>query len=225
LTPPAPGPLAEQPPADFLGDGVRWGVAPLGNHEAALYPEEAASVARAVPKRRREFSAGRELARRLLAELGVEPGPIVPGADRAPVWPPGVVGSLSHAEGCVFVAVARADRLRALGVDVEGAAPLEEPLWPTVLTPAERAWLATRPASERGRLAKQVFSAKECAYKTWYPLTGRVLDFSEVHLDLDPGVGFVARPPADVAAAAGGPLAGRLHVGSAFIWSASRLEP
>ena len=55
----------------------------------ALFPEEEAVVARAVGKRRREFSSGRACARAALARLGVPPAPLLPGLRGAPRWPDG----------------------------------------------------------------------------------------------------------------------------------------
>src|SRR5258708_38693026 len=60
------------------------------------YPEEMATVANAVDKRRREFATGRSCARDALRELGIEPGPILAGERGMPRWPPGVVGSTTH---------------------------------------------------------------------------------------------------------------------------------
>ena len=45
-----------------------------------LFPEEAAVVAKAVPKRQREFAGVRACARRALARLGVPPVPLLPGS-------------------------------------------------------------------------------------------------------------------------------------------------
>src|SRR5215470_6495909 len=59
--------------------------------EQDLLPEEARHVEKAVPKRRLEFAAGRRCARLALARLGLPPGPILAGADRAPCWPSEVV--------------------------------------------------------------------------------------------------------------------------------------
>lgn len=54
-----------------------------------LHPSEARDIsARAVDARRRERVAGRLLARRALARLGVV-APVPAGENRAPRWPPG----------------------------------------------------------------------------------------------------------------------------------------
>jgi 4'-phosphopantetheinyl transferase EntD len=212
-------------PADFLGGDVCWAVEPVGDHEAALHPDEAACVVRAVDKRRREFAAGRLLARRLLAGLGVADAPLRAGDDRCPLWPSGVVGSISHSASTVFVAVARTSEVRAVGVDVEGAEPLEDALWDMVLSLPERRWLATQPAEAQGALAKLFFSAKECAYKTQYPITKCVLEFGDVQLGLDAAAGaFEARMPGAIGKQLGGPVRGRLQQSGGQVFAAAVLR-
>ena len=76
--------------------------------DATLYPEEEAVVARAVAKRRREFTTVRACARTALARLGRPPAPIIPGPRGAPGWPPGIVGSMTHCDGYRACALALA---------------------------------------------------------------------------------------------------------------------
>jgi 4'-phosphopantetheinyl transferase EntD len=81
--------------------------------------------------------------------------------------------------------VARAEHVRSLGLDVEPDAPLDPELWNEVCAPAEAAWLAAQPRARRGRLAKLIFSAKECAYKCRYPSSRKLLGFQEVRVRID----------------------------------------
>ncbi|MFJ5303653.1 4'-phosphopantetheinyl transferase [Streptomyces sp. NPDC088350] len=161
-----------------------------GLQDAPLYPEEEARVARAVPKRRREFTAVRACARRAMEKLGVPPRPILPGAHGAPTWPTGVIGSMTHCDGYCAAALARSADLASLGIDAEPHAPLPDGVLPSVSLPAEQERLARltaeRPAVHWDRL---LFSAKESVYKAWFPLTGKWLDFSEADIELfaDPG--------------------------------------
>jgi len=198
-------------PADFLGATVRLLDAPVGDHEAALQPGEAAAVARAVPRRRHQFATGRLLAHRLLDELGAGGAPLLPGPDRAPLWPPGVTGSISHTEAHVLVAVAALADVASVGIDIEERTALADDLHDMVLTPTELAWLRTQPADERGLLAKLCFSAKEAVYKTQATLSRTLLEFHEVELQLDRDASrFVARLPQHVVPAVGrSELAGR----------------
>ena len=154
-------------------------------------------MARAVPKRRREFSAGRALAHALLDELGAPDTALLPGARRQPLWPTGFVGSISHADEACAVVVARSEALSLVGVDLEEDGPLPERVGEHVLRPEEVAGLVAVPggAARAGRLA---FSAKECVYKALAPRLDRVLEFQEVGLRwgrgaTEQGGGFEAR--------------------------------
>src|SRR5262245_16310544 len=145
---------------------------------AELLPEEEPFVARAVEKRRRDFALGRACARAALLRLGVPAGPIPVGDERGPVWPTGVVGSLSHCAGLAVAAVARRSEFAGLGIDVEPAAPVEEKLFSQIATEQERNWLETL-GPGRGEAARRLFSAKESVYKCLHPLLGVFLGFHD----------------------------------------------
>lgn len=161
----------------------------------ALFPEEAAVVARAVPKRQREFTTVRLCAREALGRLGHPPAPLLPTRRGAPQWPDGVVGSMTHCEGYRAAVVARAADATSIGIDAEPNGPLPDGVLESIALPGERAWVraltARRPEVSWDRL---LFSAKESVFKTWYPLTGKELDFVEAELEADPDAGtFAAR--------------------------------
>jgi len=157
-----------------------------------LYPEELRSVETAVEKRRAEFLSARRCARRALVRLGAVPGPIPSGPDRAPVWPAGFVGSISHTLDLCIAAVARSADVGSIGVDVENGAPLGADLLHMICTPRDVAWLEMQPADERTRWAKVMFSAKEAFFKCQFARTGAMLDFQDVDLDLAATGSFVA---------------------------------
>jgi 4'-phosphopantetheinyl transferase EntD len=163
-------------------------------------PEEAAQIASAVRGRRIEYLTGRGCARRALGQMGISGFALLNGPDRAPRWPPGVVGSLTHTGavpgGFCGVVVARADDLAAVGLDAEEAGPLNRDLWRLVLTDGERRAVERDPdPTGQGAAAKIIFSAKECFYKAQYPLTGQFLQFRDVEIALDQHAGtFEARP-------------------------------
>ncbi|MGY4955294.1 4'-phosphopantetheinyl transferase family protein [Streptomyces nigrescens] len=153
-----------------------------------MFPEEWAQVAKAVPKRQHEFGTVRGCARQALAELGFAPAPLLPGPNREPQWPAGVVGAMTHCAGYRAAAVARSSEVRTIGLDAEPNLPVNDPgVVDLVTLPEERAQLrrlaALQPEVCWDRL---VFSAKESVYKAWYPLTRRWLDFEEARLTLDP---------------------------------------
>jgi len=159
-----------------------------------LHPLEASFVRDAVPRRRREFAMGRACARRALARLGIENRPLLPGHDRAPVWPRGIVGSISHCEGFCAAAVARRDRTSSIGLDVELRVPLDVGLVQTICTRAERVALPRTAALPEADWAAIVFSAKESFFKCLYPFRPRFLGFHDVEIVLEPERGaFRAR--------------------------------
>lgn len=161
--------------------------ADLRDPEAELLEQERAGIARAVEKRRREFAAGRILARRALVALGHPPSAIVNGEDRAPQWPAGIVGSITHTKGYCAVAMARSSEVRSVAIDAERDDALSDGALEMICGEAERAWLATQPVVDRGWLSKLVFSAKECVYKLQHPLTKLFLDFDAVTVRVDLG--------------------------------------
>jgi 4'-phosphopantetheinyl transferase EntD len=163
--------------AEAFGDGTPgW-----------LFPEEEAIVGRAVERRRREFATARHLAREALAKLGVPGQPLLSGPNREPLWPPGIVGSITHCEGYRAAVVARQQEVASLGIDAEPHAPLPDGVLPTVALPTERRRLAELAAARPGLCGDRLlFSAKESVYKAWFPLTGLWLDFTEADIDLRP---------------------------------------
>ncbi|WP_431047310.1 4'-phosphopantetheinyl transferase family protein [Streptomyces sp. P1-3] len=167
--------------------------------DVALFPQEAEVVAGAVASRRREFATVRRCARTALARIGVAPGPILPAregppwAHRAPRWPDGVVGSMTHCDGYRAAAVARRTAVASVGVDAEPNVPVPRRVLELTALPEERDILhrlaAAAPSIAWDRL---LFSAKESVFKAWYPLTGRWLDFSECVIVPDPDRGTFA---------------------------------
>ncbi|WP_420367753.1 4'-phosphopantetheinyl transferase family protein [Curtobacterium sp. L1-20] len=82
------------------------------------------AVATALPERRAEFVTGRVLARRALAGMGIQCGAIPVARSGAPVWPDGVVGSITHCVGLRACAVGRRDEHVGIGIDATPARAL-----------------------------------------------------------------------------------------------------
>lgn len=167
----------------LLPPTARWAVMiPSDADPAALFPSERAQIADAVPVRRHEYAAVRELARRLFPEFGIEPCAILNGADRAPRFPPGLVGSFSHSRELALAVLASSSDLAAIGCDVELRLPLPDNISCDVLSARERAAIANQPTW----FARLLFSAKEAAYKAQYCLSGLFLDFDAFDVELVP---------------------------------------
>ncbi len=153
---------------------------------AGLVKAEKEAIAGAAQTRIEQFTAGRACSRIALGRLGVaSTTPIPRGEDRAPVWPPGFVGSISHTDTWCAAAVARAADVRSIGIDLEPATPLQEALWRRVCTPKERDWL--HELSAPGLTGKILFSAKEAVYKCQYTITQQFLGFHAVEIELGDG--------------------------------------
>jgi 4'-phosphopantetheinyl transferase EntD len=157
---------------------------------ADLFPEEEAAIASAVAARRGEFATGRACARAALAKLGLPPVPIVPDDRRAPRWPAGVTGSITHCAGYRAAAVARVGDVVSLGLDAEPNDALPDGVLERVAVARERAWLPELAAAVPGvRWDRLLFCAKETVYKAWYPLTGRWLGFEQAAVTFEPEAG------------------------------------
>ena len=170
--------------AALVGGDVLAGVAPISEWAQAassIHPSEAACVSRAVPKRQREFAIGRSLARKLVFELGVDALPLLPDSDRCPIWPPRLIGSISHTSKICAVVVASEKSLRGVGIDVELAEPLPENLHTRICLPDE---LDDVKGECAGRRAKLLFSIKEAVYKCQFPITRIPFEFHDVRVEL-----------------------------------------
>ena len=130
---------------------------PLGRIAIAL-PDD---LITAVPKRRSEFLAGRICAGLALRAAGQ---PIFVGRNnRAPIWPTGIAGSISHSDGRAIAVVSLTHA--AIGVDCETimADALAQKLQAEIISSVEgKLCPADMPMAS---FLTVVFSAKEAVYK------------------------------------------------------------
>lgn len=165
-------------------------VATTGEREVGLFAAEEAAVGNAVEVRRREFVTARACAREALTRLGHPDQPVPTGARGEPLWPTGVVGSITHCAGYRACAVAPASELLTIGVDAEVGEPLPAGLLGDIALPEERRWIerlsAEDPAVSWDRL---LFSIKESIYKAWFPLARSWLGFEDASVAIDPAEG------------------------------------
>lgn len=207
-------------------------VAEAGEDDWSAVPlaAEFVLVAAATEKRRRDFAAGRACARRALAALGVPPLPILAGAARQPLWPAGVVGSITHCRDFCAAAVAPAAFVTALGIDAELHAALEPAVAELVCTPDERRWIeSSAPAGVHWEAV--IFSAKESLYKAWFPGQHTQLDPLDVTVSIDPEqesfAGELVAPAVDdpSAASAMRALRGRFAVCGPYVFTSAMAFP
>ncbi len=137
------------------------------------FPRCAIAPVRGVAKRQAEYLAGRLCAREALRRVtGNAQVPAV-GDDRAPQWPSGVAGSITHGDNWAAALVAPRNRWCALGLDVERLLPTERALrlQGEILTEAELQRLQPLDDAARALRISLTFSLKESLFKALYPLT------------------------------------------------------
>ena len=162
-----------------------------------------ASVRRSVKKRQAEFFMGRLAGGEAIAAFvrrGREhPSPmnrVLPqeragrveigiGASREPLWPEGIVGSISHAGRYAAAVAARATEVRGIGIDIECrmGAQTRESVENTVLNPAEKTLLRGLAGEVPYEMLLTIaFSAKESFFKGCFATVGSYFDFDAVEL-------------------------------------------
>ena len=167
---------------------VGVGVRAVSDYVDGLPPLEAVEAEglgpRVVERRRVLFTLGRAAAREALGELGYDRVAIGRGPGGGPLWPPGVVGAISHAGDLAIAVVGRRSDYAGLGVDVEelsrGPSPRAARL---ICRPTEMDWADVESGTER---LAMLFSAKEAVFKTLYPIEQVWLGFADAELTWRP---------------------------------------
>ncbi|WP_221923002.1 4'-phosphopantetheinyl transferase family protein [Corynebacterium parakroppenstedtii] len=248
-------------PTGFFPDGCAWSELcisepsqPSRNAEwpsvsrrnwDALHPQERAYVGDAVPLRRAQFADARACARNALTDLiGHDHADtvIAKGERGMPLFPHGIVGSLTHTTGFRAAVVARTNTLKSIGVDAEVAKPLPDGVSNVVLTPRDLQNIAAvrqhgqqdvqhnksdpRFSSTEKILETVVFSAKEALYKSWFPLTHVFLDFAEADIELRHDGTLTASVHHDAACGtAPRTIRGRWMVSSGYVVTSTWITP
>ncbi len=162
-------------------DGVLTLVEHRDSWPSELTPAEQVQLGDVCGKRLAEFAAGRDQARRLIATITGTAEPLLVGDYRQPLWPKGVIGSISHSDDYCAVAVASTDLITDLGIDVETREALNPEVEDIVLTEAEMAATESLEAWVR----KLIFSIKESNYKCCYHMVKAFIDFKQCEVVLD----------------------------------------
>lgn len=141
------------------------------------------SLQKAVAKRQAEFLAGRYVAKFALAKLGVEVEEIPINNHRAPVWPDGVLGSITHTGNTALCAVAFKSQISFLGIDLENWIRTEtaSEISSMIVNKVERQLLSQLDLKYSKALSL-VFSAKESLFKALYPSVGDYFGFEAVEI-------------------------------------------
>lgn len=135
-------------------------------------------------KRLADFSTGRYCAIKALEQLGIQDAVIQIGEDRAPIWPEGIVGSISHCDSLAGAIVAKSSDHSSLGLDIEEIGRVTPDLWDLVFTENEKNYLSELSEEDTLIQSTAIFSIKEAFYKFQNPLTKTFLDFLDVEVTL-----------------------------------------
>lgn len=152
--------------------------APVHDAFSYLKPDEAATVQKAVDKRRNEYSTGRWLAHQALDTLQFPADSLLSGPNREPLWPKGVIGSIAHNDQHAVVMISSHPLLEGLGIDLEKKGRVDEPLVQKILTQREQASLDDIDPT-------LLFSAKEAVYKLLFPIVRKYVGFQDIEISID----------------------------------------
>lgn len=139
-------------------------------------------IQNAVVKRKSEFIAGRYCAHQSLGRWAAPDSIIGIGEGRSPVWPSGIVGSISHCHAYALAVTARTDDLFAIGLDVEDLVSEEtrNNIQKAVVNQNEMFLLTESPRADI--VFTLIFSMKESFFKAAYPHVKFYFDFPAISL-------------------------------------------
>lgn len=130
---------------------------------------ESSSAGNVSPDRLRELTTGRDYAKRALSALGYEDVQLPIGTDRSPVWPSGIIGSITHAKSptkshCA-AAVGRIADIHSIGIDIEPDTFLRPEVWTIILTAQELTQIFALAAIDRDSEVLRRWVVKEAIAK------------------------------------------------------------
>jgi len=147
-----------------------------------LMPNEKLLTTKFGEKRVQDFSTGRFCARKAMEHVGYEPCEILMGGDKQPIWPTGLVGSISHTAALTGAIVGLSSQIKAIGLDIETIGKVNHDMWELLYTDNERAFLNALPPGQVPYYTTLFFSFKESFYKMQHPITNTYLDFMDVEI-------------------------------------------
>ena len=162
-------------------DNILVLVSEIDRCQGTLNSDEQPYISNAGSKRVREFTAGRHIARQAMQQMNVPATSIPVAKNRCPVWPEGIVGSISHTQDSVGIALARSQDYASVGFDIETGSAVTAELRNIILTQEEIERVCLDADSD---LATLMFSCKESVYKAVFPLVGEFLEFQDIEINL-----------------------------------------
>lgn len=141
------------------------------------------SISRSVLKRQAEFFFGRYVARHSLKRQNIFDQNIGIGSNRMPLWPNGIVGSISHTDSIAICTTMFATRCSYLGIDIEKIMDrsISDDIQEAVLS-FEELIVLEQSIIPLNVLITLAFSAKESLFKALYPCITQYLDFHDAKI-------------------------------------------
>jgi enterobactin synthetase component D len=145
--------------------------------------ERPGNIAKAVAKRQADFLAGRLMVQIAQQHLSVDTTQVGIGERRAPVWPIGQTGSITHSRGKVACIIST-DPNALIGIDLEHIAKASalSAIEKTVLSAPEIERLHAQTCCDYATAATALFSAKEALFKALNAQAGRYFGFDAAKL-------------------------------------------
>ena len=146
-----------------------------------------ATIRSSVVKRQASFLAGRALVAHAFDLAQLPPSDIPIGPNRAPIWPTGISGSISHTTKFCACLVSQ-NPMQFVGIDIETFLTAKNlpAVMKRVITDHEKKWLATQDDEIDLELCTLIFSAKETIYKALFPIAQHFFGFDAAHISALP---------------------------------------
>jgi 4'-phosphopantetheinyl transferase EntD len=164
---------------------------------AELNPAESLIAADMTQLRRAQFAAGRACARAALGRIGRTSLTIASDNDGVPLWPRGVVGSISHKYSQSIAVVGVMETFQGIGIDLERDEERDDRILAAEIASAHEAREMAklkRHSIEVASTATWLLSAKEATYKAVFPLLRIPFSWEDIQISFVPDEGmFVPR--------------------------------
>lgn len=134
-------------------------------------------------KRQSEYLAGRYMAQISMSSMGFEKANIARGLNNSPVWPNGVIGSISHSNDEAYSIVASSNDYKFLGIDYEKIIndEISKEVYNSIANEKELRNVMNL-GFEFSHALTIIFSSKESLFKALHPHTKFYFDFLDATL-------------------------------------------
>lgn len=145
------------------------------------------SLSQWAEKRQAQFLAGRIAANNALYHLGgIETQSISIGDHREPIWPKGIIGSISHSENSsIATALSKSNNDKGAGLDMQAIFKNDDKVNLLNIILSKQDWVIFKKMEDsfpECYLATLIFSAKESFFKAVFSEVNQYFDFNDVSI-------------------------------------------